>query len=55
MVTLLDKAGAKKMSHQEIANHLHTKHDVAPWWTQMVTVTYEQARGLRQKHHLVDR
>jgi Domain of unknown function (DUF4287) len=48
--SLLDKAGAKEMSHKEIANYLHTEHDVPPWWTQMVTVTYEQARGLRKKH-----
>jgi uncharacterized protein YndB with AHSA1/START domain len=47
---LLDKAGAKKMSHQEIVKYLHTKQDVGPWWQQMVTVTYERARGLRDVH-----
>lgn len=46
----LDAAGAKKMTHQEIVAHLHDKHDVRPWWTQMVAVTYEQARGLREVH-----
>ncbi len=46
----LDAAGAKKMTHQEIAGRLHTKHKVIPWWTQMIAVTYEQARGLRDKH-----
>ena len=46
----LDAAGAKKMSHQEIVAHLAQKHGVRPWWTQMVAVTYEQARGLRDKH-----
>src|SRR2546423_34542 len=46
----LDAAGAKKMTHQEIAAHLSEKHDVRPWWTQMVAATYEQARGLRDKH-----
>src|SRR6185369_2383700 len=46
----LDAAGAKKMSHQEIVAHLHEKHGVRPWWTQMVAVTYEQARGLRDVH-----
>ena len=50
----LDAAGAKKMTHQEIAAHLHDKHDVRPWWTQMITVTYEQARGLRQVHEKPD-
>jgi hypothetical protein len=51
---ILDHAGAAKMTHQEIANHLHTKHDVPPWWTQMVTVTYEQERGRRNKHQRPD-
>jgi uncharacterized protein YndB with AHSA1/START domain len=46
----LDAAGAKKMTHQEITAHLSEKHGVRPWWTQMVAVTYEQARGLRDKH-----
>jgi uncharacterized protein YndB with AHSA1/START domain len=46
----LDAAGAKKMTHQEIVAHLHDKHGVRPWWTQMVAVTYEQARGLRDQH-----
>lgn len=47
---ILDKAGAKKMTHQEIATYLHNKQGVGPWWTQMVTVTYEQQRGLRELH-----
>ena len=46
----LDAAGAKKMSHQEIVAHLVEKHGVRPWWTQMIAVTYEQARRLREKH-----
>ena len=46
----LDAAGAKKMTHQEIVAHLRDKHDVRPWWQQMVAVTYEQARGLREMH-----
>lgn len=47
---ILDAASAAKMTHQEIVAYLHTKHGVGPWWQQMVTVTYEQARGLRAKH-----
>lgn len=47
---ILDKAGAKKMTHQEIVKYLNTKHGVGPWWQQMVTVTYEQARGLRERY-----
>lgn len=47
---LIDKGGGKKMTHQEIVKYLNTEHGVGPWWQQMVTVTYEQARGLREKH-----
>ena len=47
---ILDKAGAKEMSHQDIVKFLNSKHDVGPWWQQMVTVSYEQARGLRDAH-----
>jgi uncharacterized protein YndB with AHSA1/START domain len=46
----LDAAGGKKMSHQQLVAHLSEKHGVRPWWTQMVAVTYEQSRGLRDKH-----
>jgi hypothetical protein len=47
---ILDKAGAKKMTHQEIVKFLNTKHGIGSWWQQMVTVTYEQERGLRARH-----
>jgi uncharacterized protein YndB with AHSA1/START domain len=47
---VLDKAGARKMNHQEIVKLVSEKYDVGPWWQQMVTVTYEQARGLREKY-----
>src|SRR5437867_8122338 len=47
---ILDAAGAKKMTHQEIVAVLSQQHGVGPWWQQMVTVTYEQARGLREKY-----
>jgi uncharacterized protein YndB with AHSA1/START domain len=51
---ILDKAGAKKMTHQEIVKLLNSKHDVGPWWCQMVTVTYEQHSGLRESHERPD-
>jgi uncharacterized protein YndB with AHSA1/START domain len=51
---ILDKAGARKMTHQEIAKLLNAEHAVGPWWCQMVTVTYEQQRGLRDKHQRPD-
>jgi uncharacterized protein YndB with AHSA1/START domain len=52
--TILNKAGAKKMSHQEIVKLLNSKHNVGPWWCQMVTVTYEQQSGLRDNHQKPD-
>ena len=48
--TILDEAGARKMTHQEIVKYINTRHGVGPWWQQMVTVTYEQHSGLRQQH-----
>lgn len=47
---VLDKAGARKLNHQDIVKLVSEKHNVGPWWQQMVTVTYEQARGLREKY-----
>ncbi|MGH9365182.1 MAG: SRPBCC domain-containing protein [Thermoanaerobaculia bacterium] len=39
------------MSHREIVTTLAREHPrLGPWWQQMVTVTYERARGLREKH-----
>ena len=46
----LDKDGCQTMTHKEIVAVLGEKHGVGPWWQQMVTVGYEQARGLRVKH-----
>lgn len=47
---LLDRAGAKTMSHKEIVAWLEANDGPGPWWQQMVTVAYEQERGLRKKH-----
>lgn len=46
----LDKAGAAKLKHPQIAKLLRDKHGIAGWWSQMVTVEYELARGLRERH-----
>src|SRR5262245_32719111 len=46
---LLDKSGAAKGTYKEIAQHLQAIGG-GPWWSQMVTVGYEQSRGLRVKH-----
>lgn len=47
---VLDEAGAAAMSHKEIAALLLERHGLPGWWAQMVTVTYEQERGLREEH-----
>jgi len=51
---LLDKAGARAMSHAQIAAHLYDRLGVPGWWSQMVAVGYEQARGLRARHQRPD-
>lgn len=49
-LTIIDKAGGAKMDHKQIVALLAQDHKVSPWWRQMVTVGYEQARGKRVKH-----
>lgn len=49
-LAILDEAGAKGMDHPAIVAVLHDTHGLADWWSQMVTVGYEQARGLREKN-----
>jgi uncharacterized protein YndB with AHSA1/START domain len=51
---ILDAAGAQQMTHQQIVAYLHAEQNVGSWWQQMITVTYEQARGLRAKHQMPD-
>jgi uncharacterized protein YndB with AHSA1/START domain len=51
-LAVLDAAGAKELTHQEIVAILAKEHQVGPWWRQMVTVGYEQARGLPAKHEV---
>jgi hypothetical protein len=46
-IAALDKAGARTMEHGEIASLLHEKFGVPGWWSQMVTVGYEQSVGKR--------
>ncbi len=47
---VLDKAKGTTLTHGEIAALLGARHDVGPWWRQMITVEYERARGMRAKH-----
>jgi hypothetical protein len=53
-IALLDAAGARKMTHQEIVAYLREQHQVGAWWQQMVTVGYEQARRKRAQHQMPD-
>ncbi len=47
---ILDGEEAATWSHRRIANFLYQQHEVPGWWAQMVTVGFEQARGLRAPH-----
>jgi len=47
---VLDQAGAADMDHPAIAKLLYSQLGVQDWWSQMVTVGYEQARGRRRVH-----
>jgi len=53
-IKLLDRAGAKALPHKDIALMLSRKFEVPNWWSQMVTVGYEQARGLRVVNQKAD-
>jgi hypothetical protein len=53
-IATLDGAGARTMAHAEIASLLHEKFGVPGWWTQMVTVGYEQSIGKRVPHQKAD-
>jgi hypothetical protein len=51
---LLDAWGGTGHTHPEIARWLSDEHGVPPWWTQSITVGYEQARGMRAPGQHVD-
>ncbi|MCC7359856.1 MAG: hypothetical protein IT317_10285 [Anaerolineales bacterium] len=51
---LLDAAGAQQLDHKQIVAILGKQPAVAPWWRQMITVKYEQARGRRAQHQRPD-
>lgn len=53
-LALLDAAGGREMNHKQLVAHLQAHHDVSSWWQQQLTVGYEQSRGLRAKHEMVD-
>ncbi len=47
---MLDKAGARMMDHREIAHYVSSNCGLTPWWSQLLTVGYEQDRGIRDEH-----
>lgn len=47
---VIDNAGGRQMNHKQIVAIVANGHGVGEWWQQMVTVGYEQARGLRDLH-----
>lgn len=49
---LLDDWGATERTHPEIARQVHEVYGVDGWWSQSVTVGYEWARGMRQRHEV---
>ncbi len=49
-ISILSKAGAKKMEHKEIAQLLYKEYSLSVWWSQMLTVQYEQDIKGRKKH-----
>ncbi len=46
---VLDEFG-KGRGHTRAAEYLYAEHKVRPWHGQMITVTWERARGLRQEN-----
>jgi hypothetical protein len=51
---ILNKVNANAMAHRDVAELLHEKYGVPGWWSQMITVEYERARGGREKHERPD-
>lgn len=53
--TILDSHGAKEWTHTVIARWLFDNFDsLDGWWSQAVTVRYEQSRGMRQPGQQAD-
>ena len=51
---IIDRNGGPELSHKEIVTFLKSNYQLRPWWQQMVTVTYEQQSGRREKHQKSD-
>ena len=48
-VYALDRRGAERMSHRDIAALVSKKYKIDGWWSQTVTVGYERIKGLRAR------
>jgi uncharacterized protein YndB with AHSA1/START domain len=51
---LLDSAGAAGCAHREIVALVRGISGPGAWWEQMIAVSYEQRRGMRDKHQKSD-
>ncbi len=47
---ILDGWSATAQTHKAIADYLCREQAVSGWWAQSITVGYERARGMRDKH-----
>ena len=50
---ILDDAGSVHRTHAETAKWLADVEDVPSWWSQMITVEYERARGLKKVNEAI--
>lgn len=48
-ISILEKAGARSWTYQEIVAYLKTKHKQSPWWQQGVALGFEIAIGRRKE------
>lgn len=53
-LSVLDRFDVFTHGHKLAALHLHEKHNVPNWWSQMIVVGYEHARGLRAPNQKTD-
>lgn len=51
---ILDRWGATKRTHLDIAAYLQEEFEIGGWWAQGITVAYEYARGMRRLHERPD-
>jgi hypothetical protein len=47
---ILTNMKATELPHKEVAKRLKDKHGAPSWWSQMIAVEYERARGGRKKN-----